>query len=72
MNAAMLRDYAERLEATGLSFARLDRDPGFVGVRHTYKAGPWDAAILRLANATGWTIVDERVVADPAQLRIEP
>lgn len=70
MDRATLRAYAERLSATGLHFARLDKDPAFSGDRYTYQPVAWDAALVRVAAATGWVLVDERVATDPAQLRL--
>ena len=73
MDQATLQEYATRLDATGLHFARLDRDPDYAGVRHVWTKVPWDAVILRFAAASGgWTIIDGLAPATVTALRIEP
>lgn len=72
MDHATLREYAERLDATGLRLARLAKDPAYSGDRYAYQSVPWDGALVRIAAAFGWSVIDERTAVDPAQLRLEP
>lgn len=63
MNRADLERYAKKLDATGLRFARRERDGS--GNVHAIQELDWQAVILRMARDAGWTLVEER---EPAKV----
>ena len=69
MTRAELETYAKTLTQTRLSFARGELDSS--GNRIKLVDVPWDVAIVKIIQLTGWRIVEETEDITPT-LRLEP
>ncbi len=69
MTTQELADYEERLEATGLHFAR-SIGPG--GNLERLEDVRWGVVILKVMGLTGWRITEDDAPTVVTPLRLEP
>ncbi len=69
MTTQELHGYAERLEATGLHFAR---SIGKDGNLERLEDVPWGAVIIQVMQSRGWRITEDAEDAPVLPLRLEP
>ena len=67
MNASDIQRIAERMEATGVRFARGVVQGGNI---RGWDEVPWESALPAILARTGWRVVDIREQTDPRQLEL--